>query len=93
MNFPLVVQADGGEPSVFFGHFIIGRRGGYTLTDDTVSPFHAQCWPLNGEWMIQDLGSANWTTVNGERVWAPRVLAKGDRVTIGRTVLTMVPAG
>jgi hypothetical protein len=94
VNFPLVVQPDGGQPSVFFKHFVIGRLGGYTLADDTVSPFHAQCWPApDGEWMIQDLGSANWTMVNGERIWAPRALDKGDRVTIGRTVLTMGPAG
>jgi hypothetical protein len=94
VNFPLVVQPGGGEPRVFFGHFTIGRRGDLQLEDSLAAYFHAQCWPTaDGEWKIQDFGSANWTLVNGERIWAPRALDKGDRVTIGRTVLTVVPAG
>jgi len=34
----------------------------------------------------------NGTWVNGRRVWGHQVLARGDRVTIGRTVLIVVPA-
>lgn len=93
MNFPLVVQPESGEPRVFAGKFTIGKRGDLALADSFASPLHAICYPVGADWMIQDLGSTNWTCVNGERTWEARVLAKGDRVTIGRTVLTMVPAG
>lgn len=93
VNFPLVVQPDGGEARVFADRFTIGTRGDLALADPYASPLHAACYPDGSDWVIQDLGSANWTTVNGERAWSARVLAKGDRVTIGRTVLTLVPAG
>jgi pSer/pThr/pTyr-binding forkhead associated (FHA) protein len=91
--FPLIVQPDGGEPRVFAGQFVIGKRGDLVVADPYASPLHAVCYPDGSNWVIQDLGSTNWTMVNGERAWAARVLAKGDRVTIGRTVLTVVPAG
>jgi pSer/pThr/pTyr-binding forkhead associated (FHA) protein len=40
-----------------------------------------------GELTIEDLGSANGTFVNNRRLDAPRVLAPGDVVRLGRTVL------
>src|SRR5271169_1733217 len=41
----------------------------------------------DGQLTIEDLGSANGTFVNDERIDAPRTLEVGDVVKMGRTVL------
>ena len=41
----------------------------------------------DGQLTIEDLGSANGTFVNDERIDAPRRLELGDVVKVGRTVL------
>src|SRR6476659_7099975 len=41
----------------------------------------------DGQLTIEDLGSANGTFVNDERIHAPRVLCLGDVVRMGNTVL------
>lgn len=46
----------------------------------------------DGRLMIEDLGSANGTFVNGERIEAPRMLDVGDVVRMGRTVLQVTGA-
>jgi len=40
----------------------------------------------SGQLTIEDMGSANGTFVNDERIESPRPLAFGDRVRLGRTV-------
>src|SRR3954452_17576979 len=40
-----------------------------------------------GQVVVEDLNSTNGTLVNGERIAGPRVLAPGDRITVGRTTL------
>ncbi len=45
-----------------------------------------------GALTIEDLGSANGTFVNGERIDAPRGLDLGDSVTMGQTVLQVTDA-
>lgn len=58
------------------------------LTDDNaVSRVHAVLEPMGSGWSVRDLGSANGTTVNGERIWAERRLAGGDEIRVGRTLL------
>lgn len=60
------------------------------LDDDGVSRRHARLVAqLDGGWRLEDLGSTNGTTVNGERI-ERRVLAEGDRLLIGHTVLKFV---
>src|SRR6266851_2944500 len=41
----------------------------------------------DGQLTIEDLGSANGTFVNGERIDAPRALDLGDLVRVGKSVL------
>ncbi len=61
-----------------------GRLGG----DAEISRRHARVSRgADGQLAIEDLGSANGTFVNDERVDAPRVLVAGDRLRIGKTVL------
>ena len=45
-----------------------------------------------GQLAIEDLGSANGTFVNEERIEAPRTLAVGDLVRVGQTVLEVTEA-
>src|SRR5512141_134563 len=64
-----------------------GRLGG----DAEISRRHARVFrDPDSRLAIEDLGSANGTFVNGERIAAPRVLEPGDEVRLGRTVLEVV---
>jgi pSer/pThr/pTyr-binding forkhead associated (FHA) protein len=87
----LVVQA-GDATSVFADAFTAGRNGTLPVADVYASPRHAAFRPGPGGWTVEDLGSMNGTWLNGHRIWGTELLAKGDRVRIGQTVLTVVPA-
>jgi hypothetical protein len=56
------------------------------LADPGASRRHAEVRREGDEWVVLDLGSTNGTIVNGKRVNRHR-LAKGDRITVGETVL------
>ncbi|CAB4886168.1 unannotated protein [freshwater metagenome] len=67
-----------------------GRSPGCTISvpDDTfVSQVHARVFNDQGSITIEDLGSTNGTYVNGNRISAPLILSRGDRVQVGATVL------
>ena len=65
----------------------IGRHGDneIILPDSQVSRHHAEIVMQGGRWLIADLGSANGTYVNGERLTGPRVINHGDLVRVGQT--------
>ena len=59
-----------------------------TLHDDAVSKRHAHITRRSdGRSYIEDKGSRNGTFVNDERVLEPRLLADGDHVRVGNTIL------
>jgi pSer/pThr/pTyr-binding forkhead associated (FHA) protein len=63
-----------------------GRLGG----DAEISRAHARISrEAGGELTIEDLGSANGTFVNDERIGAPRTLELGDVIRVGRTALQL----
>ncbi|NQU74754.1 MAG: FHA domain-containing protein, partial [Planctomycetes bacterium] len=67
---------------------ILGRQSDdIPLTDPTVSRNHAQLAPRAGAWLIEDLGSANGTYVNGVRLVRPHRLQQGDQIRIAGTLL------
>ncbi len=71
------------------GELVLGRSPTATIRfdDDGVSRRHARLFSTpTGEWMIEDLKSANGTLVNGERV-ATRALQPEDKVQLGPTTL------
>jgi pSer/pThr/pTyr-binding forkhead associated (FHA) protein len=76
---------------------VIGRgvSGAGRLSDDhDVSRRHARVsHTADGQLTIEDLGSANGTFVNGERVRDRRVLSVGDSIRIGSTTLQLTDAG
>jgi pSer/pThr/pTyr-binding forkhead associated (FHA) protein len=56
------------------------------VEDKAASRKHCLIKAVGDSWMLVDLGSANGTKVNGDRVkeWD---LSDGDRIKIGKTVL------
>ena len=67
---------------------MVGRESrNLPLTDNTVSRRHAELKPEDGEWQLFDLGSANGTYINGQRVYNPYKLKVGDQIRVGRTLL------
>jgi VWFA-related protein len=71
------------------GKMNIGRApdNQIVLTDPTVSRHHAWIREQEGSFLVFDIGSANGTFVNGERVEAPRMLENGDTVRFGEVDL------
>jgi len=65
---------------------IIGRlsdAGGIALEHPRVSRRHAEVRVTGSQVFLRDLGSANGTFLNGERITAYRELHAGDRIDIG----------
>src|SRR3954453_10080270 len=87
----VVEGATAGRQIALDEDFVVGRgeSGMGTLGGDTeISRRHARFRRAEGgRIVVEDLGSTNGTVVNGERIAGPRVLAPGDRITLGRTTL------
>jgi len=67
------------------GELFIGRspQSNIRFDDDGVSRRHAKVWMTpNGDWVLEDMNSANGTFVNDERV-ATRVLRAEDKIHFG----------
>lgn len=69
---------------------IIGRddTADIVLPETTVSRRHARLAVNAGQRVIEDLASQNGTWVNERRVTSPTPLADGDRIRLGRTLVT-----
>ncbi len=68
----------------------IGRsaRNDLCVPDPFASRVHAEVRREGGQYLLQDLGSANGTFYNGVRVEGEVVLAPGGRIQIGETEIT-----
>ena len=55
--------------------------------DTFVSQRHARIFVVDGQPMVEDLGSTNGSFHNGNRLNGARLLHPGDRVQVGYTVL------
>jgi pSer/pThr/pTyr-binding forkhead associated (FHA) protein len=87
----LMMQA-GDQRHAFEKDFTAGRQGALALGDDYASNNHARFQIAHGLWYVKDLGSTNGTWLNGRRIHAAQRLKKGDKIKIGRTVVTVVSA-
>jgi diguanylate cyclase (GGDEF)-like protein len=67
---------------------VIGRAmsAQVRLNDDGISRRHCRVLQIGGQVIIEDLGSANGTLVNGEMV-QQHVLKEGDKVRLGATTM------
>jgi two-component system, NtrC family, sensor kinase len=57
------------------------------LTDNTVSRRHCELVPVEGDWILKDLGSSNGSYVNGQRILNTHSLKLGDQIRVGKTLL------
>lgn len=88
----LVVGKAGGERTrveVGAEPLTIGRdpRQGLTLQDTEVSRLHARVSLVNGEAVVEDLGSTNGSFLGGERLTRPATLKEGDVLRMGSHLL------
>jgi hypothetical protein len=69
----------------------LGRTPANTivLADPFVSARHALLAWREGRWWLEDQGSKNGTTLNGEPVTRPTVVSGGDLIGLGHVVLRM----
>jgi len=86
--YKLVISDDEGHTTVvplLRDEVTIGREKGNTirLTERNVSRLHARLLKRNGAYIVEDLGSYNGVTVNGERIENKAALAAGDQLGIG----------
>jgi serine/threonine protein kinase len=67
----------------------VGRTTGNDLvvSGRTVSRRHARLWFDNGNWYVEDVGSANGTFVNNVRIYQPHQLRDGDLISFGEEVV------
>lgn len=82
-----------GETYTVDEELTVGRGAGcaVVLPDDTfVSQVHARVFTRGSDPYVEDLGSTNGTTLNGEAVTEPTRLRRGDRVQFGETVMELV---
>ncbi|MCX7970721.1 MAG: FHA domain-containing protein [Negativicutes bacterium] len=72
------------------GNVTIGRgpQNFIVIDDEAVSFEHAVIAEYPDGFMVSDLQSTNGTLINGQKLLGPRMLKKGDRITVGNTVLT-----
>ncbi len=68
----------------------VGRAPGCAVLldgDSFVSQLHARVFRRDGGLFVEDLGSTNGTFLNGVKVTAPVIIAKGDKIQFGKSVL------
>lgn len=73
------------------GTVVIGRSPGADIVigDDFVSGRHARVSPVDGEVVLEDLGSTNGTVLNGSPVTRATTLRPGDRIDVGAVRLAV----
>ena len=83
----LVIRHTGQVFSLTQAPITIGRLSDNTivLADPQVSRHHATITWQAGAFVIQDLGSANGTYVNNQRIAGPQALRDGDAIQTGNT--------
>jgi pSer/pThr/pTyr-binding forkhead associated (FHA) protein len=70
---------------------VIGREGDVDIVvdDERASRRHARLSPSSSGAVVEDLESTNGTFVNQDEVHGPAVLAPGDELLVGTTVLVL----
>jgi hypothetical protein len=81
-----LVARDGHSYQLSQGETTIGRHSTNDIQlagDETLSRQHAKILEQNGHFRLYDLGAANGTFVNGQRLREPRILDHGDEIRFG----------
>ncbi len=71
---------------------VIGRHRscGLVVRDAKASRKHTRVFLLEGDWWVEDLGSANGTKVNGKTLKERQKMAAGDVISIGATDIRLL---
>ena len=71
------------------GELLIGRiePAGLVISDSEVSRRHARLLFREGKYFLEDLGSANGTILNGQRISGECPLTDGDEILVGTKVV------
>ncbi|CAN5840428.1 SpoIIE family protein phosphatase [soil metagenome] len=88
----LRIEPPGGQGSdreCVEGALTFGRGTGsdVMISDDSMSRSHARLVLDGDDWFIEDLGARNGTFVNGERIQGKRLIAPGDLLKMGATIV------
>jgi len=83
----LVEGAQVGLEHAFEQQATIGRteENDIVLVEPGLSRRHLRIYDSHGAYVLEDLGSANGTRLNGERIVDPEVLREGDHITVGQS--------
>jgi hypothetical protein len=86
----LVLKTTSDEVSLSANRILVGRDVGSDarLDAEEVSRSHAIIWREDADIWIADIGSSNGTTLNGNSVSGPRLIANGDSVVFGSVECT-----
>ncbi|MBZ0137631.1 MAG: FHA domain-containing protein [Planctomycetes bacterium] len=83
----LVFESDGKQHEIALSSrpVSLGRsdEADYQLPTKMASRIHAQVFPRERGWWVEDLGSSNGTVVNGNKIGKPMPLVPGDVITLG----------
>ena len=89
-----VVTNTDGEKSYNFSQaeVLIGRGAhcSVTLSDESLSGSHARLSFHHSQWWLEDLGSTNGTTLNGDPITTPTVVISGDEFQCGNSSFSLV---
>lgn len=70
------------------------RDNDIVLIDPRISRYHTRISLEDGQWMVADLGSSNYTYLNGTPISEPMALHPGDLISLGTTELRLrIPGG
>ncbi|MFP4106857.1 MAG: ATP-binding protein [Phycisphaerae bacterium] len=70
------------------GENVVGRANcDIKLSDRTVSRNHSRLRSVNNQWILEDMGSANGTFLNGVRIKKPSAVYRGDQIRCGTSLM------
>ncbi len=75
------------KPEIFIGRDLAND---IVINDPEVSRRHARLSNQGNQFIIEDLGSTNGTSVNGQRLTGPYMLRPGEQITFGERVNLVV---
>jgi serine phosphatase RsbU (regulator of sigma subunit) len=88
-----LVVVEGGQPGMRIelgpGKLVIGRQepADIVIPDTQISRRHCRVGMVMGELFVTDLESSNGTYVAGAKITGSKLVAPGERITLGNTVL------
>ena len=93
-----LVMRSGPNPGATYsldaGQTSLGRDASNTISinDAEVSRNHARMTSQGGKIVLEDLGSTNGTSVNGNRIPGPHVLKSGEMISLGEDIVFVFEA-